>query len=304
MSKNQKIWTSVAVLMTSAGLLVGCGHTSSSTPISPTNETNATTNGTSSSGPLSNVTVSNETNTTNASTDNTTVTPLPTTSNSAFPTVVQKAMSQLPSNLLATAVAPTQVPSPASGGQTVGYSTATSSQPSKGQPNFTSSYAVTLTAGNKTMASWSLTNYPSSSVATQGYQAVAGPSSSVNTNNPAIVLTGNHTAYVTNDAGGSTSIRWTQGKWNIRVTNQNTEVAPTPLADEVAEYLDKNPVPASTGTGDIAVVSPDSSDTNATASVVWQNDTNLFQVSTNSTAQGPVNAALAMAASMQPYSGK
>lgn len=314
MIKKQKVWLATATIVTSVGLLAGCGHTSSTKPMSPTNELNNTTNGTSSSGPLGN-SAANDTNTSNSSltnssntsgntsTGNTTVSPIPTTTSGAFPSIVQQAMGQLPANVLTGAGAPTQVPTPATSASTVSYSVSHSTRAAKDAPKFLSTYDVTLKADGKSMASWYVTHYAASQDATKGYQTVA-KATVPKSNAQAILLTGNQTAYVSNETDGSTTVSWTQGKWNVQVINQNTEVAPTPLADDVAQYIEKNTLPSPTGSGNISIISPDSSDTTVTVAVAWQNDVNLYQVATTSTAQDPVNSALAMATSMRAYSGK
>ncbi|WAH36725.1 hypothetical protein [Alicyclobacillus dauci] len=178
-----------------------------------------------------------------------------------------------------------------------------STQPGAGVTNYESTYNVSLGNSHQSLANWNVTHYASADIAKQAYQSTMGAGTPDFSGDPAITLTGNHTAYVTKDGNGATSIRWTEGKWNIRVTALKTEVAPTPVADQVAAYLDKNLMPAPHDVGAINVTTSDMSNSHLQAQVIWQENENLYQVQTTEYASDPVQTALGMAISMKPYQG-
>lgn len=222
------------------------------------------------------------------------------TSNSTFPTIVNQSMSHFGQEVLNGAEAPTKLPTAANGDSTMLYSTAQSTAPSAGEPAYSSMNAVTLKSSNQTLASWTTRHFASSAQASQGFQVVAGPVTN-SSQNASIVLTGNHAA-TEGHSGGSTSIQWSEGKWNIQVTNQNTLAAATPLADEIAKFLDQNTMPAPNDNATIRVTSSSDGGT-VTVDVLWQEDENLYQLTTTQAAANPIDTALSMAISMEPYAG-
>lgn len=304
MKNTNKIWTSIGVSLIGLSVLTGCGTSSSSVtpppPPAPTNTTN-TTNTTNNSGPLGNVSIgngttvnntSNTSNVTNSTTPNNTTSPTQTASNNTFPSLVQQAMSQVKSPLTSGVDAPTTLPQAASSSATVTYNTTQKDN---------SSFQVTLNAAGTKMAAWNVAHFSSNSQAQTAYAATAVQVAAPKNSQATIILTGNHTAYVTNDASGSTSVTWTQGNWKIDVTNQGTMVAPSPLADQVAEYLDNNALPTPTGQGSIRVLSDGSSSTAIDVQVIWQSGINVYSVETTASALTPVSSALQMATSMKPW---
>ncbi|GMA63379.1 hypothetical protein NZD89_26405 [Alicyclobacillus fastidiosus] len=302
MHLSHKWMMGAAIALTSVAALTGCAS-HSTTPTSaqnavaagaanPTNNTvDNTTNNT------ANAVTATNTTTGNAIGSNSTVTQ---TSNPAFPTIVNQSMIRFGHDVLDGAEAPTKLPTAATGAGKVFYTTSQSTQPSAGEPAYSSMNAVTLKSSNQTLASWTNRHFTSSSQASQGFKILAGPTMSSSQNTP-IVLTGNHAANE-GHSGGSTSIQWTEGKWNIQVTNENTLAAATPLADDVAKFLDQNSMPVPHDDATIHVTSS-SDGSSVNVDVIWQEDDNLYQLTTTQASANPINTALAMAISMEPYAG-
>ncbi|WP_067625239.1 hypothetical protein [Alicyclobacillus acidiphilus] len=330
MNRRQTRWTAVAAVLVGVGLLAGCSSKSTSPPATNqtnqanlTNTTNTanTSNGGSSGNTAQNAVgnssganstgsnpTTNGSNATNSSktTNNTSVSNTTgTKSASAFPAVVQQAMNSLGTNGFNGADAPEDLPQPATAGASLVYS-ANETTPSSSGPQFLAGYHVDIEAGSKTMAAWEVDHFVSSQTASASVASFAssakGYEPQTSGNPTPILLPGNISANGSMNKDGSASVTWTSGAWNCEVTNEGTEVAPTPVADQLVSALSQSKLPTPDGTGRIIVDSATTSGSTETITVVWSQDGNVYQVETTDAANQPIAGALAMAGSMQPYS--
>lgn len=274
-------------------LLTGCA-TEQPTGIGQTTGINQATSNQSSN----DTTGSANNTTTNTSTNNTTIANGQGTS--SFPYIVKQAMQALPQDVLADAQSPTVLPMPQNG-DALSFATTQSTTPSSSAPTYTATYTVNLKSSSGKVGSWSVWGFGSSSDAKKALPSLSGKSPSASGNGQAIVLTGNENAQVIHDKNGSTDIEWKQSNWNIRVTQSQTEVAPTPIADEVAKYLAKTPMHPPGQTGTIYIDTTEGTDSTVDAHVVWQNGRTVDEVEVTGLAVTPVTTVLAMAGSMETY---
>ncbi|MFD1675766.1 hypothetical protein [Alicyclobacillus fodiniaquatilis] len=316
MNLKHKTWTATLMVLAGMTLLTGCA--AKTTAPAPKNQVTHTANQVAKgntenqlkSTAKSDTDATGTTNQTGSSatgnnaTDNpvTVTSPPAPTNTSPFPSIVQMAMSRFSSAVLTGAEAPTMLPQASNGDNQMFYSTSSSTQAVMGVTPFVSSLHVTLKSTDNTLAMWNVTHYQSTDLADQGYQDIMGKETTDSSQDPGVLLTGNHPAYVTND-NGSAGIHWSEGRWQISVTAYNTEVVPTPVADKVAKYLDAHFMPVPETHAAIYIDIDTNKSQNMAVNVLWQENSNLYQVNTTQSTASPVDTALGMAISMKPYPG-
>lgn len=219
---------------------------------------------------------------------------------SAFPSIVQQAMTSLGENGFQGADAPTFVPQPAGNGAT-SYD-AHNTQPTSNGPQFLAGYHVDLLTGGQPYASYEVDHFASSSQAATSMSAFAraahgGLTASGGTG---IVLPNNHAAQMAT-VGNSTVVYWSDSGWNFQVVNENTSVPPTPIVDKLVNALSNASLPSTDGVGRVIVDNQDPSGSDVTVTVIWSQNGNVYEVQTTSSAQSPISSALQMAGSMRPY---
>ncbi|AEJ42397.1 hypothetical protein TC41_0431 [Alicyclobacillus acidocaldarius subsp. acidocaldarius Tc-4-1] len=291
-------------------LATGCGGGSSGGSPPPLNNTTNATNVTQE--PQNNTTnVSNSTgsgSTTNAAENSTS---MQNTSNSsqggsqpadasAFPTIVQQAMTSLGENGFQGADAPTYVPQPAGGGST-SYN-AHNTQPSAHGPQFLVGYHVDLLTGGQPYASYEVDHFVSTSQAASSISSFASAvhGGAMPSGGTGIVLPNNHSAQMAT-VGNSTVVYWSDNGWNFQVVNENTSVPPTPIVDKLVSALSSTSLPATDGVGRVIVDNQNPSGMNVTVTVIWSQKGNVYEVQTTNSAASPIQSALQMAGSMRSY---
>ncbi|TDY50043.1 hypothetical protein C7445_10387 [Alicyclobacillus sacchari] len=221
---------------------------------------------------------------------------------SHFPSLVKQAMATLGTNGFTGANAPTFLPQPTASGNS-SYD-AHETVPTTNGPQFLAGYHVGFASGGQTYAAFEVDHFASSQSASQSVLTFANALKGGKTvsGGSGIVLPNNQSASVST-SDGSTVIHWTNGNWACQVVNENTSVPPTPIADKLVSQLAANSLPTTDGTGRIIVDNANPAGTDLTVTLIWSANGNVYQVQTTSAANSPIQSALQMASSLQPYPG-
>ncbi|WP_062306121.1 hypothetical protein [Alicyclobacillus sendaiensis] len=219
---------------------------------------------------------------------------------SAFPAIVQQAMTSLGKNGFQGADAPTYVPKPVGSGST-SYN-AHNTQPSAHGPQFLVGYHVDLLTGGQPYASYEVDHFVSTSQAASSLSSFASAvhGGAMPSGGTGILLPNNHSAQMTT-VGNSTVVYWSDNGWNFQVVNENTSVPPTPIVDKLVSALASASLPSSDGVGRVIVDNQNPSGADVTVTVIWSRDGNVYEVQTTNSAESPIPSALEMAGSMRAY---
>lgn len=279
------------------GALTGCSsqhhaNVGQATGVQANNTTSNETSNKSQSG-SNNVTANSTNNTSSDATGR---------SGSKFPHLVTQAVQSLPNNIVSSTMAPTVLPMPQSG-DALSYKATQSTTPSKSQPAYQSAYDVVLQTTKGHVGGWSIWNFASASDASKAVATITGPQQPQTKGVATVVLSKNQNAQVYQDANGGTTIYWAEKGWNINVTEAKSEVAPTPIADDITNYLASNQISNGGGNAMIDITTTDGTNNTVDARLTWPSGKTVVSVNVTGLSVKPVETALAMMGSMQPYSG-
>lgn len=216
----------------------------------------------------------------------------------SFPKIITMSMNHFSKNVLLGAEAPTMFPTAASGSLDEYYRTSSNTQPIMGYDGFQASYNVELSSPTATLAYFNGARFKTPSDAAIAFESSTGntPPTGQKTE---ISLGSGHTATLTvNGKAGTSSITWSEGRWNIMVTNAHGTAPERAIAADVVSYLQKYfmPVPLYKATIQVTADGKD-----VKTNVVWQRGQEIYTINTYSATKAPVTTALAMAISMRPY---
>jgi hypothetical protein len=227
-----------------------------------------------------------------------------------FPAIVTTAMQQFPSNLLPSAQAPTLLPTPISGSSQLHYRTWDTASGS------ILNYSVQFSSSHYRVATFMGSTYSGMSAGNAVTLPHALPANAhtvqQTVNLSAGIAAQGQTFVAAKDNAkevSSATIRWTEGRWQIEVSQEGTQM-PITEANLVASYLHSHfmPVPQSKGTIFVNVYPGENAQgqlvgTAVDETIKWQEGTHVYEIDTYSHAKSPIQTGLAMTISMKPYSG-
>lgn len=298
-SINRVAALAALTLTVGTGALTGCAgqhhaNVGQATGVEANNASSSQTSNTSQAG--SNQTIVNGTGNSSNNSSNST-----SGNKSKFPYIVTQAMESFPADIVSHATAPTVLPIPQNG-DALSFKTSKSTTPTKSQPAYQSMYDVLLQSSKGKIGQWSEWTFASTKGSAVSVSTIGGSPQPTSKSVASVVLSKNQNANVYHDKKGGTTIYWKQDGWNINVTEEKSEVGPTPIADDVTNYFAGNQMPSGGGNAVIHINTTDGTNSTVDAQVTWQNGKTVESVEVTGHSANPVATALAMAASMQPYS--
>lgn len=221
----------------------------------------------------------------------------------AFPTLIQMAMADVPSQLVPAPLAPTTLPAEPSRTHTMYFDPTILKSPG--------SYTIQLSAPHQALASFGAAVYPSAQDAANAAAVnryAQGPAGTVSGHERlSATITGTVLTY-TPSSGSSvmtdrpwTAIQWQEGRWTIRVTHYAAQSMPTSVAKRVVAVLNQYylPVPQMSGHIYVSLSQPSGSTPTTEVDIQWDEGRMVYSVDAyNAT---PINTAVRLAVSMTAY---
>ena len=226
-----------------------------------------------------------------------------------FPSIVNMAMAHFPSSVLVAPEAPTVLPQAKSGSRQLYYRTwDTTTGPIL-------NYNVQFSSPSQRLATFSGSTFTGISAGSSVWLPYAAPTNGQTTHSTVKLSDGIVASEQTfiapkNSAKevSAASLKWSEGRWQIEVSQTQSTQVPLAQADAVAAYLHSHfmPVPQSKGSIFVNVYPGMNAQGQATGSSVsetikWQEGQHVYEVDTYSQVQNPIQTGLAMAISMKPY---
>ncbi|WP_157076239.1 hypothetical protein [Alicyclobacillus kakegawensis] len=217
----------------------------------------------------------------------------------AFPEIVRMAMDHLPAGARDGAWAPTVFPVGAGGETTLYYHDVVTEGPVSGRPGLMTAYEVQLSTPHGRVAVFGGVRYDSAEEAQRGLwndkgdaRRVPGQASQVSLGSG---LTGRAAVDPDRRIG---RMGWSEGRWQILVTREDTTSPPTDTAKQVVQLLNRYFLPVPHDAGEILVHERGSS---TDVTVAWLEQNQLFDVQTTALCEQPITTAVRMAAGTKPY---
>ncbi|MCL6631200.1 MAG: hypothetical protein K6T63_01085 [Alicyclobacillus herbarius] len=219
----------------------------------------------------------------------------------AFPKIIRMAMDGLSPATKDGAWAPAVFPVSANGSTTLFYHDIETAGPVNGRPGLLHAYTVQLSSPQGRLAAFGGGRYDSLSEAEQGLWNDWGDARRVPGEVSSIALGSGLAGKAAVDPDRRIGrVGWSEGRWQILVTRENTTAAPTDTAAQVVALLNQYFLPVPKDTGEI-LVHQQRQETDVT--VAWLRRNLLFDVQTYSVCRQPLATAIRMAAAMKPYTG-
>ena len=214
---------------------------------------------------------------------------------SDFPSLIQKAMAKIPAHIVPVRLAPTLLPvDQASHGTTVARPSV-SNGPTPG-------FQITLATATSQLAQFGATQYGTASAALKAAQTNPHPIGSSGQVTGHVSLGDHLVGTIRQNAGGPshwTSITWKTKQWTIVVTNRGAQIL-SPVAKEVVASMTGATLPTPHPHGFI-YITMDKSSGSIDSMVRWPSHHTMYDVNTNARAANPVQAAIELASSTEPY---
>ncbi|WP_157066944.1 hypothetical protein [Alicyclobacillus shizuokensis] len=217
----------------------------------------------------------------------------------AFPKIIRMAMDNLPSGARNGAWAPTVFPVGVGGETTLYYHDVVTEGPVSGRPGLMTAYEVQLSTPQGRVAVFGGARYDSAEEAERGLWNDMGDARRVPGEASRVSLGSGLTGRAAVDPDRRIGrIGWSEGRWQILVTRENTTSPPTDTAKKVVQLLNRYFLPVPHNAGEILVHERGSS---VDVTVAWLEQNQLFDVQTTALCEQPITTSVRMAAGTKPY---